>query len=66
MLFVVVVGIWNVWNYIKESDELCYVNKFYDIVIVVVFVIFVIFGLLVVNVKVMRVIKKYNEREVIE
>lgn len=62
----VVAGIRNVWNHTKESDELRYANKLYDTVIVVVFVIFAIFGLLAVNVKVMRVIKKHNEREVTE
>lgn len=57
MVFVVVVGIRSVWYYFKINEELCYVNKFYDIILVIVFVIFVIFVLMVVNVKIMKVIK---------
>lgn len=59
----VVAGIRNAWNHTKENDELRYANKLYDTVIIVVFVIFSIFGLLVVNLKVMRAIKKHNERD---
>ena len=62
----VVAGIRNAWNHTKESEDLRYANKLYDTVIVVVFVIFAIFGLLVVNVKIMRAIKKHNERELTE
>lgn len=62
----VVAGIRNAWNHTKENDELRYANKLYDTVIVVVFVIFAIFGLLAVNVKVMRAIKKHNERDLTE
>lgn len=66
MLPVVVAGIRNVWNHTKENDELRYANKLYDTFIIVVFVIFAIFGLLAVNVKVMRAIKRHNKRELNE
>ena len=59
----VVAGIRNAWNHTKENDELRYANKLYDTVIIMVFVIVSIFGLLVVNLKVMRAIKKHNERD---
>ena len=58
-----VAGIRNAWNHTKENDELRYANKLYDTVIIMVFVIVSIFGLLVVNLKVMRAIKKHNERD---
>lgn len=62
----VVAGIRSAWHHTKESEELRYTNKLYDTVLVVVFIIFAILVLLVVNVKIMRAIKKHNERELTE
>lgn len=62
----VVAGIRSAWHHTKKNDDLRYANKLYDTILVVVFVMFAIFVLLVVNVKIMRAIKKHNERELTE
>lgn len=63
---VVVAGIRSAWHHTKKNEDLRYANKLYDTILVVVFVIVAIFVLLVVNVKIMRAIKRHNERELTE